>query len=50
VGDADQTPAATKLLQNLRADRAFVLGFGFASGLFIGVGLMLLLARRRRRA
>lgn len=48
VGDADQTPAATKLLQNLRADRAFILGFGFASGLAIGIGLMLLLSRRPR--
>jgi hypothetical protein len=47
VGDADQTPAATKLLQNLRASQAFVLGFGFASGLILGAGLMLLLSRRR---
>ena len=48
VGDADQTPATTKLLQNLRASQAFVLGFGFASGLILGIGLATLLTRRRR--
>ena len=48
VGDADQTPATTKLLQNLRASQAFILGFGFASGLILGAGLMLLLSRRPR--
>ena len=48
VGDADQTPAVANLLQNLRANRALLIGFGFASGLVIGTGLALLLSRRRR--
>ena len=48
VGDADQTPAVANLLQNLRANRALLIGFGFASGLIIGTGLALLLTRRPR--
>ena len=47
VGDADQTPLVTKLLQNLRSDRGFLLAFGFASGLVLGIGLATLLTRRR---
>jgi len=47
VGDADQTPAVANLLQSLRANRALLIGFGFASGLVIGTGLALLLSRRR---
>jgi hypothetical protein len=48
VGDADQTPAVANLLQNLRANRALLIGFGFAGGLVIGTGLALLLSRRQQ--
>jgi len=48
VGHADPRSAAVRLLENLRANRAFHIGFGFASGLVIGVGLAILLTRRRR--
>jgi nitrate reductase gamma subunit len=48
VGDADQTPAVANLLQNLRANRALLIGFGFASGILIGTGLAMLLSRRPR--
>jgi hypothetical protein len=48
VGDADQTPAVANLLQNLRANRAHLIGFGFASGLVIGTGLAILLSRNNR--
>jgi hypothetical protein len=48
VGDADQTPAVANLLQNLRANRTFLMGFGFASGILIGTGLAILLSRRPR--
>jgi len=48
VGSADQTPALANLLQSLRANRALLIGFGFASGLVIGTGLAILLTRRPR--
>jgi len=47
VGHADPRSSAARLLKNLRASRAFLMGFGFASGLIIGVGLAILLTRRR---
>ncbi len=48
VGTADPRSSVARLLQNLRADRAFLWGVGFASGLVIGVGLTLLLSRRQQ--
>jgi len=48
VGPADPRSSAARLLENLRASHAFHIGFGFASGLVIGVGLMLLFSRRPR--
>jgi len=47
VGPADPRSSAARLLQNFRASRAFFMGFGFASGLIIGIGLAILLTRRR---
>ena len=47
VGHADPRSSVARLLNNLRADRALLMGFGFASGLIIGIGLTLLLSRRR---
>jgi len=47
VGHADPRSSAARLLNNLRADRALLMGFGFASGLVIGIGLAILLTRRR---
>ena len=47
VGPADPRSSVTRLLKNLRASRAFLMGFGFASGLVIGIGLTILLTRRR---
>ena len=47
VGHADPRSSVARLLKNLRADRALLMGFGFASGLVIGIGLALLLSRRR---
>ena len=48
VGHADPRSSAARLLNNLRADRALLMGFGFASGLVIGIGLALLLTRRQQ--
>lgn len=48
VGHADPRSSVARLQENLRADRAFLLGFGFASGLAIGIGLAILLTRRHR--
>ncbi len=48
VGHADPRSSAARLLNNLRASHAFIMGFGFASGLVIGIGLAILLTRRRR--
>lgn len=48
VGPADPRSSAARLLENLRASHAFHIGFGFASGLVIGIGLMLLFSRRPR--
>lgn len=48
VGPADPRSPVVRLLQNLRTDRAFLLAFGFASGLAIGTGLAILLTSRRR--
>jgi hypothetical protein len=45
---ADPRSPFLRLLQGLRASRAFHVGFGFASGLVIGTGLAILLTRRRR--
>ncbi len=47
VGHADPRSSAARLLNNLRADRALLMGFGFASGLIIGIGLAILLTRRQ---
>ena len=47
VGPADPRSSAARLLNNLRADRALLMGFGFASGLIIGIGLAILLTRRQ---
>ena len=47
VGHADPRSSAARLLKNLRASRAFLMGFGFASGLIIGIGLAILLTRRQ---
>ena len=47
VGHADPRSSAARLLNNLRADRALLMGFGFASGIIIGIGLAILLTRRR---
>ena len=47
VSHADPRSSAARLLNNLRADRALLMGFGFASGLIIGIGLAILLTRRR---
>ena len=47
---ADPRSSVALLLQNLRASRAFILGFGFASGLAIGTGLVMLLTRRPRKS
>ena len=47
VGHADPRSSAARLLKNLRASRAFQMGFGFASGIVIGIGLAILLTRRR---
>ena len=47
VGHADPRSSAARLLKNLRANRTILMGFGFASGLIIGIGLALLLSRRR---
>jgi hypothetical protein len=47
VGSADPRSSVARRLQNLRASRAFLMGFGFATGLVIGTGLALLLSRRR---
>ncbi len=49
VGFDDPRSSVARILQNLRASRAFHIGFGFASGLVIGAGLTLLLSRRRIR-
>ncbi len=46
VGHADPRSSAARFLNNLRADRALLMGFGFASGLIIGIGLAILLTRR----
>ena len=48
VGHADPRSSVTRLLKNLRASRAFLMGFGFASGLVIGIGLAILLTRRHQ--
>ena len=48
VGHADPRSSAARLLNNLRADRALLMGFGFASGLVIGIGLAVLLTRRQQ--
>jgi len=48
VGNADPRSSAARLLNNLTADRALLMGFGFASGLIIGIGLALLLTRRHQ--
>lgn len=48
VGPADPRSSVARLVENLRANRAFHVGFGFASGLAIGIGLALLLSRRPR--
>jgi len=48
VGPADPRSSAARLLNNLRADRALLMGFGFASGLVIGIGLAVLLTRRQQ--
>lgn len=47
VGHADPRSSAARLLKNLRASRAFLMAFGFASGIVTGIGLALLLSRRR---
>jgi hypothetical protein len=47
VGNADPRSSAARLLHNLRADQALLMGFGFASGLIIGIGLAILLTRRQ---
>jgi len=47
VGHADPRSSTARLLKNLRTSRTFLMGFGFASGLIIGIGLALLLSRRR---
>ena len=47
VGHADPRSSVARLLKNLRADRALLMGFGFASGLVIGIGLAILLTHRR---
>jgi hypothetical protein len=47
VGNADPRSPLLRLLEGLKANPAFRLGFGFASGILIGTGLVLLLARRR---
>jgi len=47
VGPADPRSSVTRLLKNLRASSVFLMGFGFASGLVIGIGLAILLTRRR---
>ena len=47
VGHADPRSSAARHLQNLRSSRAILMGFGFASGLIIGIGLAILLTRRR---
>jgi len=48
VGRADPRSSTARLLHNLRADRALLMGFGFASGLIIGIGLAVLLTRRQQ--
>jgi nitrate reductase gamma subunit len=48
VGHADPRSSAARLLHNLRADRVLLMGFGFASGLVIGIGLAILLSRRQQ--
>ncbi len=48
VGHADPRSSAARLLNNLRVSQAFIMGFGFASGLVIGIGLAVLLTRRQR--
>jgi len=48
VGHADPRSSVTRLLKNLRASRAFLMGFGFASGLVIVIGLAILLTRRHQ--
>ena len=48
VGHAEPRSSAARLLNNLRADRALLIGFGFASGLIIGIGLTILLSRRQQ--
>ena len=45
---ADPRSSVALLLQSLRASRAFLLVFGFTSGLAIGTGLALLFTHRRR--
>lgn len=49
VGPADPRSSVVRLVENLRASRAVHIGFGFASGLVIGAGLMLLFSRRPRQ-
>ena len=47
---ADPRSSVALPLQSLRASRAFLLGFGFTSGLAIGTGLAILLAHRPRKS
>jgi hypothetical protein len=48
VRATDPRSSVSRLLQNLRANRAFHIWFGFASGLVIGIGLAILLTRRQQ--
>jgi hypothetical protein len=48
VGPTDPRSSVSRILRNLRASRAFHIGFGFASGLIIGIGLAILLTRRQQ--
>lgn len=50
VGHVDPRSAVARRLKGLRSSRAFLLGFGFASGLVIGTGLAVLLSHRRRKS
>ena len=48
VGNADPRSPLLRLLESLRANQAFRLGFGFASGILIGTGVAMLLSRHHR--
>lgn len=48
AGHADPRSPLLQLLESLRTNRTFLMGFVFASGLVIGTGLAILLSRNNR--